>query len=168
MARLHSRRSAIAARAKSAVWGAVLAAALSTAAPALAAGTPIEVTADTFVVDQANNQATFSGNVVIKRLSLDMWADKVVVAYGSGGQTDITSLTADGDVRVKTPSQTARGDHATFDPATQLVRVTGNVKVSSGQGDVAGPELVIDLKKNTSVFKGSKSGGRVTGVFTPQ
>lgn len=134
---------------------------------AQAAGTPIEVTADSFVVDQAKNQATFTGNVVITRSVMTMWADKVVVLYGSGGQSDIEGLTADGNVRVKTPSQQARGDHASFDPGTQLVRVTGNVRVNNAQGEVAGPELVIDLAKNTSTFKGSK-GGRVTGIFTPQ
>lgn len=162
MARIHSRRSALA----------VLAFAVCSVGvhvePTVAAGSPIEVTADTFVVDQANQKATFSGNVVIKRLNLDMWADEVVVAFGAGGESDIKSLTADGNVRVRTPAQNARGDHATFDPGTQLVRVTGNVRVSNAQGEVAGPELVIDLRKNTSVFQGTKGGGRVTGVFTPQ
>lgn len=162
MARLHSRRSAIAAFALAACG---LGLGTNTT---WAAGTPIEVTADTFVVDQANQKATFSGNVVIKRLNLDMWADKVVIAFGAGGESDITSLSANGNIRVKTPAQTARGDYATFDPATQLVRLTGNVKVSNAQGEVAGPELVIDLRKNTSVFQGNKGGGRVTGVFTPQ
>lgn len=143
--------------------------ALGAVAPAraAAAGTPIEISADTFTVQQDNHHATFSGAVVIKRLDLVMQADTVLVVYGDGGQNDIDSLTADGNVRVQTSTQKARGDHATFDPDTQLIRLTGNVKVSNAQGELNGPELVIDLKQNTSVFKGNK-GGRVTGVFTPQ
>jgi lipopolysaccharide export system protein LptA len=61
-----------------------------------------------------------------------------------------------------------RGDRAVFDPDAQTVRVSGNVRVSNAQGEVNGPELVINLKQNTTVFQAGKGGGRVTGVFTPQ
>lgn len=136
--------------------------------PALAAGIPIEISADTFTIDQNQQKATFSGNVVIKRKDLDMQAQSVTVVYGKGGQSDIDSLTASGNVHVKTPSQDVRGDRAVFDPDAQTVRVSGNVRVSNAQGQVNGPELVINLKQNTTVFQGGKGGGRVTGVFTPQ
>ena len=61
----------------------------------------------------------------------------------------------------------ATGDRATFDPVAQILKLNGNVKVKNSSGNVSGPELVVDLKKNTSVFSGGKA-GRVTGVFTPQ
>jgi lipopolysaccharide export system protein LptA len=129
--------------------------------------TPVNVTADTFEVDDAHKSATFSGNVVVKRAALTMWATRVVVAYGKGGPSDISSLTATGGVRIQSPDLDATGDRATFDPASQILKLNGNVKVRNSSGTVTGPELVVDLKKNTSVFSGGKS-GRVTGVFTPQ
>lgn len=140
---------------------------LLAAVPALAAGIPIEISADTFTIDQGKNRATFSGNVVITRKDLDMRADSVTVLYGKGGEADIDSLSANGNVVVKTPTQQARGDNATFDPDRQTVRITGNVRISNAQGQVNGPELVIDLKQDTTIFQGNK-GGRVTGTFTPQ
>ena len=133
----------------------------------LAAGLPIEVTADKFTVDEANNEAVFDGSVVISREGLDMRAQTVRISYGEGGQTDIRSLVATGNVRIRAAGQDATGDRATFDPRTQILKLTGNVRVSSVQGTVSGPDLTIDLARNTSVFSGG-SGGRVTGVFTPQ
>lgn len=146
---------------------ALLAVLLSATLPALAAGIPIEIAADTFTIEQASSRATFAGNVVITRKGLDMRADSVSVTYGKGGEADIDSLTASGNVEVKTPTQRARGDKAVFDPDSQTIRITGNVRISNAQGEVNGPELLIDLKADTTVFQGNK-GGRVTGTFTPQ
>lgn len=136
-------------------------------APVLAAGIPVEVSADSFTVDEQKHQAVFSGNVVIKRKGLDLTAEKVTIIYGAGGQTDIESLTATGGVRIRTAGQTATGDVAVFDPGSQLIKLSGNVAVTSAQGTLKGPELIVNLANDTSTFKGSE-GGRVTGVFTPQ
>ena len=137
------------------------------AAPALAQGTQVKVTADNFVVDQGNNHATFTGSVVITRGSMTMWADKVVVNYGKAGENDIDGLDATGNVRIRTVGQEATGKRAVFTPDDSVVRLTGDVTVKNAQGTMNGPELIINLASNTSVFKGSE-GGRVTGVFTPQ
>jgi lipopolysaccharide export system protein LptA len=135
--------------------------------PALAAGTPVKITADSFTIDQATNKATFSGAVVITRGSMTMWADKAVVNYGTGGEGDIDGLDATGNVRIKTTGQEATGSRAIFTPDNSTVRLSGNVRVRNATGTMSGPELTINLSSNTSVFKGSE-GGRVTGVFTPQ
>ena len=147
--------------------GLMMLALMTLAALPVVAAEPVNVSADDFTIDQNNNNATFSGNVVITRTGLSLWADKVVVLYGSGGQSDIDSLTATGNVRIKTDSQDATGAKATFDPDTLILKLSGNVTVVNAQGRLNGPELTISLATNSSVFKGSE-GGRVTGVFTPQ
>lgn len=141
--------------------------ALCAAAPVLAQSLPVEVTADTFTVDESKKEAVFSGSVVITRQGLDMRAAKVTITYGEGGQTDIRELVATGNVRIRAAGQDATGDRATFDPRTQILKLSGNVRVTSAQGTVSGPDLTIDIARNTSVFTGG-SGGRITGVFTPQ
>lgn len=140
--------------------------ALLLAAHALAAE-PVKITADNFTIDQTNKLGTFTGSVVITRTNLTIWANKVVVTYGKGGENDIDNITATGAVRIKTPAQEATGGRATFDPLTQILKLTDNVTVLNAQGKVSGPELTINLASQTSTFEGGK-GGRVTGVFTPQ
>ena len=128
---------------------------------------PIKITSDKFQVDDNAHLATFTGKVVVIRTDLTVWAPKVVVDYGEGGPSNIESFTATGGVRIKTPSQDATGDQAVYDPDTQLLHLVGHVMVTSGGGTVGSPDLVVDLKNNTSVFT-SRKGGRVTGIFTPK
>ncbi len=134
--------------------------------PALAQA-QVTITADTFVVDEANSEAIFTGNVEVVREGLLVWADKVVADYSGGGMEDIKSFTATGNVRLKTDDQDATGDRAIFDPATQILRLLGDVTVINAAGTLNGAELRVDLSDNTSVFTGG-NGGRVTGVFSTQ
>lgn len=127
---------------------------------------PIKVTGDTFVIDEANGQATFTGNVEIVRAGLTVWAQKVVIEYGSGVE-DVQNMVATGQVRLKTKDQDATGDRATFDPATQMLYMTGNVVVVNATGTLTGPSLTVNLADNSTVFEGGKGkGGRVTGTFS--
>lgn len=145
----------------------VLAMLLLAIVPVAAQDESVKITADQFVVDDATQVATFTGGVVVTRRGLTVWAPKVVVDYGSGGRSNIRSFVASGGVRIKTDDQDASGDRAVFDPGKSTLRLSGNVKVVNASSTVAGPDLVIDLKTNTTVFSGG-SGGRVTGIFTPQ
>jgi lipopolysaccharide export system protein LptA len=136
----------------------------------IAPDVPVKVAADQFVADDANRIATFSGAVLVTRGPLSLKADQVVIHYGNGGQSDIKDLVASGNVRISTGTgEDASGNTASFDPVTMILRLSGDVKVSSTAGaTMSGPELTIDLKTNKSTFTGAKSGGRVVGVFTPQ
>lgn len=132
-----------------------------------ATGDKVAISGDNFTVEEKLHQATFTGNVIITQSRIKVTADKVVAFYGEGGATNIKSFEATGHVKIVTKDQTATGDSATFDPKTQMLRLTGNVVVNNAAGQMKGPELLVDLGKNTSVFTGGKS-GRVTGVFTSE
>lgn len=138
-----------------------------TAQPALAEPVPVKVTADTFEITQNDRQATFTGSVVVTRGAMTLTADEVTVFYGMDGEADIDRMEAVGNVRVDSDGQKARGDRAEFDPATQVIRLSGNVTVTNAQGTMNGPELLIDLSGKSSTFTSGK-GGRVSGVFTPK
>lgn len=129
------------------------------------AQSPVEVVSDTFVVDQQRSEATFTGNVVVTRDDLKVWADHVVATF-DGSMSNITLITATGRVRLKTDSQDATSERATFAPDSQILRMSGNVTVTNASGTLNGPELVVDLANNITTFSAS-GGGRVTGVFTP-
>ena len=131
------------------------------------AQSPVKITADSFVIDEADGEAVFTGNVEVVRPGLSVWGDKVVVEYGEGGIENIRSFLASGNVRLKTADQDATGDRASFNPDTQILQLTGNVVVVNAAGTLSGPKLEINLADNTTVFTGGQ-GGRVTGVFKSQ
>jgi lipopolysaccharide export system protein LptA len=145
---------------------------LALAVPAIAQetlltpGQQVQVTADSLVIEEANKQATFSGNVLITRTGLTVRAQKVTVNYGSGID-DIQSFDATGNVRIETAGQVASGERAEFDPKSQILRLTGAVMVQNSAGTMGGAELTVNLATNETTFRG-KPGERVTGVFTPQ
>ena len=149
-----------------------LAVALALAAPGVAQetllspGQQVEVSADSLVIEEAGKEATFSGNVLIKRTGLTVRAQKVVVSYGSGID-DIQSFDATGNVRIETAGQVASGERAEFDPKSQILRLTGAVMVQNSAGTMGGAELIVNLATNETTFKAG-AGQRVTGVFTPQ
>lgn len=132
-----------------------------------AAPDPVKISGDSFVIDDSNHKATFTGKVVVVRTKLNVWATKVVVDYGDGGPSDIKSFVATGSVRIKTPDQDATGERAVYDPNTQMLRLTGNVIVVNATGTVGSSELIVNMVTNTSTFTATK-GGRVSGVFTPK
>lgn len=141
--------------------------ALAGPAAAQQQGDPVNITADQFVVDESSKVATFTGNVVVKRKKLTVTAPKVVVEYGDEGASSIKSFVASGGVRIVTEAQTATGNTAIYDPKAETLRITGNVMVINASSTVGSGDLILDLNANTSVFTGSGSNGRVTGVFTP-
>ncbi len=133
------------------------------ALPALAAD-QVHITADRFVIEEGANLATFSGKVVVVQGTVTIKADTVEVHYGDGGAADIKSLVASGHLVITTPSQHVTGQRGTYDPASRVMLVTGNVVAETAAGRVTGSELRVDFKSNTTEFA-TENGGRVTGVF---
>lgn len=128
----------------------------------------VEITSDQFVMNEAAQEAVFTGNVVVKHPVVTVWAPKVVAELGTGGTSDIKTFVASGgNVRLLTKDQDATGEHAVYTPGDQLLRLTGNVLVKNASGTVNASELVVNLQTNVSTFTGA-SGGRVTGIFTSQ
>ncbi len=132
--------------------------------PALAQS-QVKVSADTFVLEENQKEAVFTGNVTVTHPDVTVEAQKVVVTYGEGGMQSIESFVATGAVQIKTADQNATGKQAVYDPKTQKLTLSGDVVVVNASGRLTGPSLVVDLKNKTSVFQGGGNGQRVIGVF---
>jgi lipopolysaccharide export system protein LptA len=130
---------------------------------------PIEITADSLEVRQAENLAIFAGEVVAGQGTLRLTADKVAVTYDtekSGGDTGaIQNMRADGNVFLSNGSETAQGAWAEYDVAGGFVRMGGKVVLTQGGNAISGNELKIDL--NTGVGKVEGGSGRVQTIFAP-
>jgi lipopolysaccharide export system protein LptA len=138
---------------------------------------PVRIEADQLEVSDSDKTAVFSGNVVVNQGTTSMQAAKLTVHYTGEGTaapdaTDqrVSKLEADGKVVVKADGQTATGDWAVFDMATQEVTLGGTVVLSQGKNVLRGTQLVVNLQtgKSTLVAEQPKGGsGRVQGLFIP-
>ncbi len=136
-------------------------------------GAPIDVDAARIEIQDAANQAVFSGAVVIRQGKLTLYADTVKVLYTrSSGDPQMQRLDARGKVRLVTPSERASADVGIYDVDGRIITMTGNVDLDRGGSRLNGQRLVLNLVTGQSSFdargssKPGQPAGRVTGRFT--
>lgn len=133
---------------------------------------PIEIEADELEVQDRDKTAVFRGNVRLVQGPTTLRASSITVYYSgraTGTNQQISKVEARGPIRVTNLDQTARGDLATFQMATQILTLTGNVILTKGSNELRGQRLIVNLKTGESRVEApnSKAGGRVRGVFLP-
>lgn len=133
---------------------------------------PIEIEADELEVQDREKTAVFRGNVRLVQGPTTLRASSITVYYdgrATGTNQQISKVEARGPIRVTSEDQTARGDRATFQMATQILTLTGNVILTKGSNELRGQRLIVNLKTGESRVEAPKnqSGGRVRGVFLP-
>ena len=139
-------------------------------------GAPIDVDAARIEIQDADNQAVFSGDVVIKQGRMTLKADSVKVLYSrSNGSPEMQRLDARGNVRLISPSESATGNTGIYDVTAKIVTLVGNVTLDRGGSTLKGQRLVLNLASGQTSFDGRGGGtaatpgatpGRVTGRFT--
>jgi lipopolysaccharide export system protein LptA len=162
---------------------------------------PIDIEGDSLEVLDAQHLAIWRGNVDAVQ-GQDRLRSDVLDIYYTGKATDtgqgaaaapapgggpaassqpaapgssfgkVDHMVAEGHVYFVSPTQDARGDHAVYDVASDLITMTGDVVVVQGQSVIHGQKLVIDRKTNHATMVATDDGqttgsGRVRGVFYP-
>jgi lipopolysaccharide export system protein LptA len=140
--------------------------------------TPVKIEADQLEVFDNDKTAVFSGNVIVKQGGTTMQTSQLKVFYqGEGTETEggsgqrVSKLEATGEVVVTAEGQTATGDWAIFEMATQEVRLGGKVVLSQGKNVLRGTELLVNLETGQSRLVSAEqttgASGRVQGLFIP-
>lgn len=157
------------------------------ALPGQESSEPIEIIADKLVVQQDQQIATFTGNVVAVQGDMTLKSDLLRVFYEqqegqqdsqpaasatAADDTSIRRIEAEGNVNISNPKETAKGDSGVYDLPSQKMTLTGNVVLTSGDNVVKGSSLDMDLATNIStVYSDSKSADRreqrVRALFVP-
>ncbi len=122
---------------------------------------PVEVSSETFSVNNADGTGVFSGNVVVTQGEMKLSAAEVRVQY-SADQSSIDQLIASGGVTIVNLGDAAEAREAVYTIATGVIVLTGDVLLAQGPSAMAGQKLTIDLRDGTGVME-----GRVTTTFVP-
>lgn len=122
---------------------------------------PVEVTAETLAVNNADGTAVFTGNVVVIQGEMKLSAAEVRVVYNED-QTAIDQLIASGGVTIVNLADAAEAREAVYTIDTGLIVLTGDVLLTQGPSVIAGQKLTVNLKDGTGVME-----GRVTTTFVP-
>ncbi len=135
----------------------------------------ITVTAqDSLEYYQAENKFIAKGNAVATQETNTIQADTLTAWFNdSDAKTDsnesnsLKKALAVGNVVITTPTEKATGSRATYEGATSIAELTGNVKIMQDQNTLEGARATVNTKTGISqLFAGSDS-GRVKGIFYP-
>ena len=145
---------------------------------------PVKIDAAALQVIDKEQKAIYSGDVVAIQGATTLRCSKLTVFYTQGKDakakeksaddklaekpagSSIKKLECDGPVSVVSASQTATGDHGTFEADKELVTLTGNVVLADCENVQRGDKLVYNTK--TGIANVTNAGNRrVQGVFTP-
>jgi len=106
---------------------------------------------------------TLRGDAEILQGDNRLRAEAIEVTLTDG---TITRIEASGGVYYVTPSQTLRGDRATYAVTEGVVTVTGDVILTQGRNVLTGTVGTYDIDSGAARLSGG-SGGRVQGVLYP-
>ena len=153
---------------------------------------PVKIDAASLQVVDKEQKAIYSGDVVAIQGATTLRCSRLTVFYTQGKDkkddkakddkikddkvaeattppatgSSIKRLECDGPVSVVSSSQTATGDHGTFEADRELVTLTGNVVLADCENVQRGDKLVYNTK--TGIANVTNNGNRrVQGVFTP-
>ena len=122
---------------------------------------PVEVTADSFTIDQASHSAVFSGAVRVAQGDMVLTAGEVKIDYAEDGKS-IRQLVASGGVVLKAGADAAQAQTATYVIDAAEITLTGDVLLTQGSAAISGQTLVVNLTDGTGQIT-----GRVTTTFIP-
>lgn len=84
------------------------------------------------------------------------------------GKTDLVRVEADGNVKVKTPDTFASSAKGDYDLTTEVMTLSGDVKVTNGGNQFNGEYAEVNVRTGVSRLLGSPSGtGKVKSLIMP-
>lgn len=122
---------------------------------------PVEVTADSLSVDQADGTALYTGNVVIAQGEMRLAAPRVLIVYSEDSQR-IRRMEATGGVTLVSGSEAAEAQRADYDIDAGQVVMSGNVLLTQGPSALTSERMVVNLKDGNAQLT-----GRVRTVLQP-
>jgi lipopolysaccharide export system protein LptA len=139
----------------------------------------LSVNADHIEIQDKTQRALFQGKVQARQGAMTVTSDRAEVLYSSsivdagGAPPEISQIRASGNVVVTRPDENASGSYAIYDLNKRTITMIGNVVLHRGANVVRGGRLLINLNNNAASLDGggskvgtTKSGGRVTGIFS--
>ena len=114
---------------------------------------PVEVTADSLDVNQADGSAEFKGNVRIGQGEMRISAQRVLVIYNQD-HSSIQRMEAVGDVGLVSGPDAAEADRADYSIDTGVIVMTGNVLLTQGANALSSNNMTVNLTTGTAQMNG--------------
>jgi lipopolysaccharide export system protein LptA len=122
---------------------------------------PVEVTADSLDVNQADGSAEFVGNVLVGQGEMRLSAQRVLVIYNQQA-SGIERMEATGDVLLVSGPDAAEADRADYSIDSGVIVMSGNVLLTQGRNALTSDRMTVNLITGTAQMD-----GRVKTILIP-
>ncbi|NCQ23441.1 MAG: lipopolysaccharide transport periplasmic protein LptA [Rhodobacteraceae bacterium CG17_big_fil_post_rev_8_21_14_2_50_63_15] len=122
---------------------------------------PVEVTSDDLSVNQNDNTALFTGNVVIAQGEMRLSAPRVLVVY-LADRSGIEALEATDGVTLVSGTDAAEARSANYNVVSGMIELRGDVLLVQSDNTITGETMFVDLNAGTA-----RVSGRVKTVLQP-
>ncbi|WP_426757149.1 LptA/OstA family protein [Myxococcus sp. Y35] len=102
---------------------------------------PVQIKGDNVVFQKS--QATLTGNVKVKHLTLDLTCDRMTANYTA--QREVTRVVCTGGVEAVDGDRMARGERAEYDVPSGVLVVTGSPEARQGTTHMRGTKVRLTL-----------------------
>ncbi|MDX8378247.1 MAG: lipopolysaccharide transport periplasmic protein LptA [Mariprofundales bacterium] len=127
----------------------------------LAQAVDTEISAEKLKIEHNNNQAVFSGKVMLKRDDFTLNSDKLHVFYGD--DNSLEKAEASGNVHLVQGVNEGFGNKAIFKQQQQTIELLGNARMQQPGRQIAGDSILHNLETQQTTVRqdGKKSSQRV-------
>lgn len=118
---------------------------------------PVEITSEELALDQANSQAIFSGDVIVKQGDITLTCQKMHVEYGEHpdtGTNEIQVIRMFGNVTFVSAQEAAEADQAVYTLSDDVLIMTGNVLVTQGVTALSADKMTYNLDSGNGHMEG--------------
>ena len=116
----------------------------------------INIVSDRLEINDNTNESIFIGNVYAEEDTFKIWSEKMVVKFNND-RDKIDEIQSFYDVKIHHNDMTTNSDRAFYLPDTQILTLTGNVRINQAGNLIKCEELILDIKNSTSIMKGNSA-----------
>ena len=116
---------------------------------------PLVVTSTRMEADELGNTVTFLGDVILKKETMTLTSDHLVVYYdpATKGVREIEAL---GGVVVRKDGRVALSDKAVYYSKDEKIVLTGDARIIENENQLGGNRITLFMRNDRSIVEGGK------------
>ena len=116
----------------------------------------INIVSDRLEINDNTNESIFIGNVYAEEDTFKIWSEKMVFKFNES-RDQVDEIQSFYDVKIHHNDMITNSDQALYLPATQILKLKGNVHIIQHGNQIKCDELILDIKNSTSIMKGNSA-----------
>jgi lipopolysaccharide export system protein LptA len=116
---------------------------------------PVVITSNRMEAAKLGDKITFSGSVTLKKESMTISSDTMIVFYDTGSK-DIRQIDAHGNVIVRKEDRVALANDASYYSSDEKIVLTGDARIIENENQLGGKKITLFMRDNRSLVEGGK------------